>query len=159
MKKVLSFLSLLFVFIWISGCTASQSGAPKGEKPPKAYVVTDHLKKEMILGTYCWKNTCVDKIGPIGLTENEEPLIAKPGERIQLELKSKPLPNVSGLYLVETENEVETEVTLTDDSFEAPAEEGRYIYSYSNWWMDTKEKNVSHADAFYAFVIEVKEEE
>jgi len=38
----------------------------------------------------------------------------------------------------------------------APSKAGTYYYSYSVWWMDESQKNVSNGDASYAFVLEVK---
>ena len=50
----------------------------------------------------------------------------------------------------------ESDILLTNDSFSAPITKGVYYYSYGVWWMDEKEENLSHGDAFYVFVIEVK---
>jgi hypothetical protein len=33
---------------------------------------------------------------------------------------------------------------------------GTYYYSYSVWWMDESQKNVSNGDASYALVLEVQ---
>jgi len=50
----------------------------------------------------------------------------------------------------------ENEVLIEENSYIAPIRKGTYYYSYGVWWMDDKEENVSHGDAFYAFVLEVK---
>ena len=49
----------------------------------------------------------------------------------------------------------ELEVVVKDNHFTAPTQKGVYYYSYGVWWMDGKEENLSHGDAFYAFVLEV----
>ena len=49
----------------------------------------------------------------------------------------------------------ETEVVVKDNQFTAPTQKGINYYSYGAWWMDEKEENLSHGDAFYAFVLEV----
>ena len=64
-----------------------------------------------------------------------------------------PKPNVVYVGKMDNEND-STEVKIEKDRFTAPIEKGVYYY-YSVWWMDEKEENLSHGDAFYAFVIEV----
>lgn len=44
-----------------------------------------------------------------------------------------------------------TEVAVKDNTFQAPIQKGTYYYSYGVWWMDEKEANVAHGDAFYYF--------
>ncbi|MDY0406767.1 hypothetical protein P5G51_016640 [Virgibacillus sp. 179-BFC.A HS] len=50
----------------------------------------------------------------------------------------------------------ETEMQVSDNHFTAPLKAGKYYYSYSVWWMDEKEENVSNGDAAYRFVLEVQ---
>ena len=40
----------------------------------------------MDLGTYCWKGTCVDTVGPLERLEGKEPIIVKAGETIYFEM-------------------------------------------------------------------------
>ncbi|MFS0646481.1 hypothetical protein [Siminovitchia sp. 179-K 8D1 HS] len=127
------------------------------EKPPKAFIEIDNERFETTLGTYCWnsrgKGTCVDTAGPIELLKDKKPIKVKPGETITFVMDYEPKPNE--FHVVQMSNNKETEVMVKDNRFTAPAQSGVYYYSYGVWWMDEKEANLSHGDAFYAFVLEV----
>ncbi|WP_410895114.1 hypothetical protein [Neobacillus sp. 204] len=60
------------------------------------------------------------------------------------------------IHVVQISNNKVSEVEVKDNYFSAPTQKGVYYYSYGVWWMDENEKNLSHSDAFYAFVLEVK---
>lgn len=135
----------------ITGC--SSSGFLE-ESPPKAYLeINDHLY-ETKTGTYCWKNTCVDKAGPLELLKTEKPIEVKANESLALTIKHKRQPNERLMVQIQNKNEVD--VPLKKSKVKAPSERGTYYYSYSVWWMDKNQKNVSTGDALYAFVLEVK---
>ena len=65
----------------------------------------------------------------------------------------KPKPNE--FYVAKIDDNEETEVEIKNNGFKAHMEKGVYYYIYSVWWVDDKEKNMSHGDAFYAFALEV----
>ena len=65
-------------------------------------------------------------------------------------------PKPNEIHLSQIKNNEEIEIEIKDQKFTAPDEKGIYYYSYGVWWTDEKEENVSHGDAFYAFVLEVK---
>ncbi|MED4462060.1 hypothetical protein [Metabacillus fastidiosus] len=154
MKKYLLCLMSLFG-LTIMGC--SNNYGLSGEKPPKAFIEIDNKKVETTLGTYCWqgdgKGECVDTVGPVELLEGKEPVKVKPGESITFVMDYKPQPNE--FHVVQMNNNKETKVMVKDNHFTAPTQSGVYYYSYGVWWMDEKEANLSHGDAFYAFVLEV----
>jgi hypothetical protein len=135
----------------ITGC--SSSGFLE-ESPPKVYLeINDHLY-ETKTGTYCWKNTCVDKAGPLELLKTEKPIEVKANESLALTIKHKRQPNER--HMVQIQNKHEVDVPLKKSKLKAPSKAGTYYYSYSVWWMDENQKNVSNGDALYAFVLEVK---
>ena len=69
--------------LFLAGCT---NNGLSGFKPPAAFVIIGVEKYEMDLGTYCWKGTCVDTVGPLERLEGKEPIIVKAGETIYFEM-------------------------------------------------------------------------
>jgi len=98
----------------------------------------------------------VDTIGPIDLLEGQKPIKVKSGEQIRLVMDYEPKPNE--FHVAQISDNKETEIVAKDNRFTAPTQRGVYYYSYGVWWMDEKEANVSHRDAFYAFALEVSRE-
>jgi len=86
--------------------------------------------------------------------EGKEPIKVQSGELILLVMDFEPKPN--NVCLSKIENGSETEVNLGNQAFAAPKDKGIYYYAYSVRWTDEIEEHVSHADAFYAFAIEVQ---
>jgi hypothetical protein len=125
---------------------------------PIVDIEIDGVKHETKLGSYCWESNgkaeCVDTAGPVELLADDEPIQIKSGEQITLTMDYTPKPNE--IHLSQIKNNEEIEIEIKDQKFTAPDEKGIYYYSYGVWWMDEKEENVSHGDAFYAFVLEVK---
>jgi hypothetical protein len=149
-------LLILVIFIGLILIGCSNEGL-SGGKPPKAFVEIDNERFETTLGTYCWqgggKGTCIDTAGPIELLEGKKPIQVKPGENLTFVMDYEPKPNE--FHVVQMSENKETEVVVKDNHFTAPTQKGVYYYSYGVWWMDEKEENLSHGDAFYAFVLEV----
>jgi hypothetical protein len=150
MSKQLSVL-LIFILIILIGCS---NNGMVGEKPPEAFIEIQNKTHETKLGTYCWKNGCVDTIGPIEFLEGKKPIKVKAGEDIKFVMDFEPKPN--DFYVIQINGSKETEVTVENNHFTAPKQKGIYYYSYGVWWMDEKEANLSNGDAFYAFVLEVE---
>jgi hypothetical protein len=154
MKKYFLYFMALFG-LTIMGC--SNNNGLSGVKPPKAFIEIDNKKFETTLGTYCWqgdrKAECVDTGGPVELLEGKGPIKVKSGENITFVMDYEPKPNE--FHVVQISNNKETEVMVKDNRFTAPTQSGVYYYSYGVWWMDEKEANLSHGDAFYAFILEV----
>ena len=65
-------------------------------------------------------------------------------------------PKPNKFHVLQISNNQETEIVVKDNHFSAPIQKGLYYYSYGVWWMDEKEEDLSHGDAFYAFMLEVK---
>ena len=134
------------------------SGNLYGNKPPIGNIEMDGVKHETRMGSYCWKSNgkaeCVDTAGPVELLADDEPIQIKSGEQITLTMDFTPKPNE--IHLSQIKNHEEIEINIKDQTFTGPDEKGIYYYSYRVWWMDEKEENVSHGDAFYAFVLEVQ---
>jgi hypothetical protein len=147
-------LFALFVGISLMGCSNNQI-ALSGEKPPKTVVEIGNETYETVLGSYCWKSMCVDTVGPPELLEGKDPVKVRAGEEIVIVMDYNPKPNEISVEQIINDND-STEVKIKKNRFAAPTEKGVYYYTYSVWWKDEKEKNVSHGDAFYAFAIEVK---
>ena len=97
---------------------------------------------------------CCSTASPVKLLEDVEPIQIKSGGQITLTMDYTPKP--SEIHLSQIKNNDEMEIEINDQKFTAPDKKGIYYYSYGVWWMDEKEENVSHGDAFYAFVLEVK---
>lgn len=151
MKKCL-FILLVFISFTITGC--SKEGL-SGGKPPEVNINIGNENSETKLGTYCWKDKCVDTVGPVELLKGKVPIKVNPGEKVSFLMEYEPKPTEFHLMKV-SESDDESEVLIEENSFTAPTQKGIYYYSYGVWWMDDKEKNLSHGDAFYAFVLEVK---
>jgi hypothetical protein len=149
-------LLVLFLGISLTACSSNDDKSLTGEKPPKTVVKIGNETYETVLGSYCWKSMCVDTVGPPELLEGIDPIKVIPGEKIVIVMDYNPKPNEIYMYqMVNDEDSMETEVKMKNNRFAAPKEKGVYYYTYSVWWKDKEEKNVSHGDAFYAFVIEV----
>lgn len=150
------FLYLVVLFgLTISGC--SNTNEMSVGKPPKAYIEIDNKKFETTLGTYCWQGNgkieCVDTAGPVELLEGKKSIKVESGENITFVMDYESKPNKC--HVVQMSNNKKTEVMVKDNHFTAPTQPGVYYYSYGVWWMDEKEENLSHGDAFYAFILEV----
>jgi hypothetical protein len=146
----------LFILVVLFGLTimcCSKEGM-SGKKPPEVYIKIGNEKHETKLGTYCWKGTCVDTTGPVERLKGKKPIKVNPGEKISFIMDYKPKPNEFHLTQIHESNE--NEILVKENGFSAPPQKGVYYYSYGVWWMDEKEENLSHGDAFYAFVLEVK---
>lgn len=137
--------------VWLAaGCHDELSG----DYPPAAYMASGDKKQEGVQGSYCWKGTCADMVGPVELMEGHPPVIVKPGERIKFTVKYNPQPNE--FHLVLFQGEKMTEVNFDGQETSAPDKEGIYQYAYSVWWMDKEVEHLSHGDSAYAFSIKVE---
>ncbi|WP_164669668.1 hypothetical protein [Virgibacillus doumboii] len=159
MKKFTVVAILLIAFI-LSGCNGifsnntDENGDLPGDSPPNAYIKMDNKKYDTKLGSYCWKTGCVDKVGPVELLKDQEPIQVQAGESITFGMEYTPKPNE--VHLSQVSNDKETDVELKGNQFTAPDEKGIYYYDYGVWWMDEEKENLSHGDASYVFVLEVK---
>lgn len=88
------------------------------------------------------------------MLKTEQPIKVKANESLSLVIKYKRQPNEK--HMAQIQNSHEVEIPLKKNKLKAPSESGTYYYSYSVWWMDESQKNVSNGDASYAFVLEVK---
>lgn len=140
---------LLSVFIF-SGCNNGLSGS----KPPVVSIKIDNKEYDTKLGTYCWNGNCVDTVGPVELLNDKAPVQVHAGEQITLNMEYTPKPNE--IYLSQINNDSEMEIKLNHSQFIVPDKKGTYFYVYSVRWLDEEDENLSHGDAFYAFVLEVK---
>ena len=145
---------VIFIGLILMGCSNERLSR---ERPPNAYIEIDNERFETMLGTYCWqgvgKGTCIDTVGPMELLEGKKPINVKPGEKITFIMNYEPKPNE--FHVVQVSENKETEVVVKDNHFTVPTQKGVYYYSYGVWWMDEKEENLSHGDAFYIFILEV----
>jgi hypothetical protein len=149
MKK---WMTTVLALLIITGC--SNNKGMSGDKPPNATIEIGKKSYQTLLGTYCWKETCADTAGPVELLEGKTPVIVTPNEEVRFVMDYQPLPNE--IHLTQWNEGKEVEVTVKDNRFITPTEKGIYYYSYGVWWKDEKIENLSHGDAFYAFVLEVK---
>ncbi|WP_349410034.1 hypothetical protein [Pseudalkalibacillus sp. SCS-8] len=143
-------ISMLIVLIIMIGCSDESLS---GQKPPIATIEIGNEEYRTTLGTYCWKNTCADAVGPFEMLKGKTPIHVRSGETISLNIDYKPKPNK--FHLVQIVDENKKEVPLKDNQFTAPQKQGVYYYSYGVWWKDEQKKNGSHGSAFYAFVLKV----
>ncbi|GGK04467.1 hypothetical protein GCM10007063_28470 [Lentibacillus kapialis] len=159
MTKFTVIAILLIVFI-LSGCgglfskNTGENGDLSGDSPPNAYIKVDNKKYDIKLGSYCWKSGCVDKVGPVEQLKDKEPIQVQAGEGIALGMDYTPKPNEVHLSKISNDKEVDAE--LKGNQFTAPNEKGIYYYDYGVRWMDEEKENLSHGDASYIFVVEVK---
>jgi hypothetical protein len=129
-----------------------------GDKPPKSMIQIGKQTYETKLGTYCWSSNgqgeCVDMVGPVELLKGKKPIEVKPGEVVTFVMNYNPKPNETHLSQMNNNNDIE--IVVEKNRFAAPVNKGIYYYSFGVWWMDKKEKHVSHGDASYVFALEVK---
>lgn len=150
MKKYLFILWVLIISTLV-GCSNTEMS---GKNPPMVNVHIGEETFETTLGTYCWKNKCVDKVEPVELLEGKKPLKVEPGATITFVMDYNPKPNE--FHLLQINEGHENEIVIDGDSFTAPTNKGVYYYSYGVWWMDDQRENVSNGDAFYSFSLEVE---
>lgn len=154
MKKWL-ILIIAFMGLYVTGCAEQET--VEEQKPPLVSIEIDGETFETTTGSYCWgdsnSSTCVDKVGPVELLEDKKPIKVTPGEKITFAMDYEPKPNE--VDVTRMDNNKETGVKVENNQIAAPIKKGVYYYSYDVRWMDEKEKNVSHGDATYAFVLEV----
>ncbi|WP_042150519.1 membrane lipoprotein lipid attachment site-containing protein [Paucisalibacillus sp. EB02] len=150
MKKIL-FLTILMVILAGCNTSGSDNGGQNEDKPPHAYIEIDGERYDTVLGTYCWKNGCVDTAGAKDLLEGKSPIPVEAGTKVTFWMDYEPMPNE--VHLNQTSETGEVEVSVTDHTFTVPDEEGLYYYDYGVWWSDG---DVSDGDAFYAFALLVK---
>ena len=148
-RKWLAAIAVL-IGLGLSGCSNTELA---GGNPPETFIEVGDNMYEAKLGTYCWKNRCVDTVGPMDMLEGQQPIQVKPGETITIVMDYKPQP--TEFHVIQVTEDEEVEVDFQNHRFTAPTEEGVYYYSYDVWWLDEQEENVSHGDAFYAFAVEV----
>lgn len=144
---------ILIQLLYLVGCGNFVNNGMIREKPPKVILEIGKETYDTTLGSYCWKGVCRDTAGPVELLEGKETIKVKPGENVKLVMNVEPKPNEIHVYQI-NENMEENEVMVKNNQFTAPTKKGVYYYSYGVWWMDEKEENLSHGDAFYAFVLE-----
>lgn len=149
---IIVIISIAALFLY--GCSNTGKESLSGYSPPDVYIDVDNEKYKTKLGTYCWKGDCVDTFGPAELLKDKEPIQVEAGATVTLEMDYNPKPN--DVYLTRIVDNKEFTVPIQDHKFKAPTEKGIYYYSYGVWWLDEKDKNMSHGDAFYAFVLAVK---
>ncbi|MDW0118360.1 hypothetical protein QTL97_15620 [Sporosarcina thermotolerans] len=158
MKKYI-ILAVFLSAIVLSGCNKTNKEL-SGDVPPEVIIEIDGETYVTILGSYCWgpdssgTAICADTAGPVELLEDKEPIQVQVGEKVTVIMDYKPKPNE--IHLSQIMNDKRTEIELNNNQFMAPDEKGTYFYAYSVWWMDEEDENLSHGDAFYAFVLEVK---
>ncbi len=156
MKKFLILFLISAAFV-LYGCNTN-SNPLTGSAPPDVYVEIDNKKYITVPGTYCWKSggkgICTDTAGPVELLKREEPITVDAGKSISLKMDFTPKPN--DVSLTQIHNGKESIASANGSRFTAPVEEGIYHYSYQVWWMDEEDEPLSHGDASYAFVLEIK---
>ncbi|GGA72555.1 hypothetical protein [Ornithinibacillus halotolerans] len=159
MKK-LSFLFIIFCSFILVGCQLVNQPSGKLGQPPTVHMEISGQEYPTILGAYCWHNKnraeCTDTAGPIELAQDKEPIQVGPGEQITFIINyMEPDSELLEQFNTPSYEDV-TAIKISDDSFEAPLEEGIYYYSYSLTWTDKGSANNSYGDAVYAFALEVK---
>lgn len=152
MKK---WLVLSFILFNLVGC--SDNNAMVGEKPPKVLIEVANELYETKLGEYCWGNnkvnTCVDIAGPVELLKDKKPIDVHPGEKVTIVMDYEPKPNE--MHVTQFNENIETDIILSNNQFTVPEENGIYYYAYNAGWTDEKDATVYKGNVLYAFVLEV----
>ncbi len=132
MKNAKIIMTILFIVLLSILAILLTSG------PPKPIVTVEGTKITLVQGSYCWKRIagtgCVDKISPPELLENKKitPLPVSPNSEIKIKFTKPPIDEIEvENWLNNSESPL---VTVEDDAFTAPKEEGIYIYSVSGRW-------------------------
>lgn len=121
--------------------------------PPKPLITIESENVEVAQGSYCWRGVinsrCIDMTSPPDIIKRKElkPVVVSPKDRIKIEFKKE--PKVGTLNVNRwISNEETKSVSLNEDFFIAPKENGVYVYDVSANW--------ERGSASYAFVFEVK---
>ncbi|WP_419881602.1 hypothetical protein ACN6MY_19180 [Peribacillus sp. B-H-3] len=155
MKRWMSLLCLIIAIL--AGCTNSHE---KESRPPKAEIVTGGKHYKTVLGSYCWedgdKGVCVDSVWTKGGKRPlaVPPIAVQPGADIEVKIDYDPQPNE--IHLSQVNGKKEIVLPVEKGHFKAPRNTGTYNYTYSVWWMDEKDKHLSHGDASYEFDLNVQ---
>ncbi|RDI42227.1 hypothetical protein [Falsibacillus pallidus] len=119
-------------------------------EPPKPTITVDGKNAEVAQGSYCWKGlfsgSCADMISPLDMAKNLKLTIAKPGSKVKVEFRKKPINDIGGSQWVSGKDT--KEVIFNGNTFTVPDEKGNYAYIvYAMWKQGT---------GSFVFTIEVK---
>lgn len=131
----------------LGGCSNTVSE----DELPQAYVIVGGQTYDTSIGTYCWDEVCVDKVGPEEQLQHTESIIVNSGESLSIQLEGEDPPTHVDVSLING-NDVQI-VPLQDAHIAAPTERGTYTYSYRASWLDG---DVSRGDISYVFAIGVQ---
>jgi hypothetical protein len=135
---------MIAILIISSSCSGNKLA---GTKPPIPDVKIDSVNIPVVRGTYCWVDECADYPGIPKILERNEPTIVTENTEIKIIFNYEPKPSIISITRMKKGEE-----KLHNQSLTVPAEQGVYYYEiFAKWNYDELE-----ADAYYAFVIEVK---
>ncbi len=104
-------------------------------KPPQPIVMAGDNVITVYQSSYCWNSesqgVCADYAGPVDIMKDKTIEQVKAGEKITVSFDTSP-PSEIHINRFGDGNSTEEQVAV--DSFEAPAETGRYIYGIDASW-------------------------
>ncbi|MCM3291043.1 hypothetical protein M3661_13000 [Paenibacillus sp. MER 180] len=147
---------ILPIVLLLSACSSDEglSEPQLGNTPPQPEVIVNGESIQVYQSSYCWGNTCADYISPEEMLRDKEKetVIANSTIKFRFEGKQPTETNLSKFH-----NGAHSQVTISENSFQAPGEKGAYYYSLSATWLKDKEKRISEGSSSYVFVIEVQD--
>ena len=156
------FLSVIFLFLVIAGCSYGNSeeqvkNGPKKLLPPIVQLKIENTAYSMEQGDYCWRDEnsaeCLSLPTPTEILEYQKPIKVTKKETVTINIKRH--PSVQTLTISSTDSNQIEEITITkDNKFKAPNVKGIYIINYYAIW--EKDESGTSGDSSYVFKIEVK---
>lgn len=142
------------IVMLLSACRLDEglSEPQLGNTPPQREVNVNGESIQVYQSSYCWGNTCADYIRPEEMLRDKEKETVIANATIKFRFEGKQLTEID---LSEYHNGEQTQVTISENSFQAPKEKGAYFYSLFATWLKDKEKRISEGSSSYVFVIEV----
>jgi hypothetical protein len=132
-------LPIVFSIVMLLSACSSDEGLSEpqlGNTPPQPEVNVNGEFIQVYQSSYCYKE--------------KETVIANATIKFRFEGKQPTETNLSKFH-----NGAHSQVTISENSFQAPGEKGAYYYSLSATWLKDKEKRISEGSSSYVFVIEV----
>lgn len=155
------YVFMFFIPFILIGCANIQTtdSAPNTSPthlPPTVAIEVNDQIYSTTQGSYCWRNgkntECINKISPVDLVSNEEPIIVSANSVITLHVNRA--PTTESISIENVEDEQIAKLEIKEDTIKTPKEKGIYILIYYAVWEDNGTK--TDGDSSYIFKIEVK---
>lgn len=160
--SLFKYLYILFLSCLLFACSddernlaTSISTSPTNLPPPVFLQLKDHTYPTT-QGSYCWKNgrntECIDKISPISLVSEVEPIALPKNSSIKVHVEKT--PTSESLTMINLKDDKTDEIKISNSKFKTPKKKGHYLFIYYAVWEDDGTNTAG--DSAYVFKTEVK---